>query len=500
MSKHKELLIRVYITVFVVLLVALTLTWRVVKINVVEGDRWRAKGDSLYVKYMPVEAERGDVLARNGELLATSQPLFEIRMDTRANGLTDEVFSKNVDSLAYYLSRYANTDWSQNTYRNYLVRNRKKGARYLLIKKEVNYDQLERFKRFPIFRLGQNRGGFIAERKNKRLNPYAHLASRTIGAVRPNVQPVGLEGYFDEDMRGVNGKRLMQKVKNAWIPVLQTESVPAKRGGDIVTTLDIHMQDIVETALMRAMLHHEGAWGTAVLMEVETGAIRAIANLDRTTSGGYYEGYNHAVGSATEPGSTFKLASVMALLEDGYADLDTRVDLHNGQKVFYRQTMKDSKWHPHREVDMRQAFEMSSNVGIATITDDAYGRTHKGDEYIKRINQFGLNRTTGIQVPGEKAPYVKEAYNNDQNWSATTIPWMSHGYECQQTPLQTLVFYNAVANDGKMMKPYLVTEVRRDGKTIKSFGPEVVIDRIAREIDYRESSGITPRCNGTGYR
>ena len=490
MSKHKELLVRVYITVLVVILVALTLAFRVVKINVIEGDKWRERGDSLYVKHFPVEAERGDIIGRNGELLATSLPLFEIRMDTRANGLSEEVFKKGVDSLAYFLSRHANTEWSQSRYRKYLIKQRSKGARYVLIKREANYAELERFKSFPIFRRGQNRGGFIAIRNNQRLRPYGDMASRTIGYARETVQPVGLEGYFDKEMRGTDGKRLMQKVKNAWIPVLQDEYVAATRGADVHTTIDIRMQDIVETALMRAAAHNKPEWATAVLIETETGAIRAIANLDRASGGGYYEGYNHAIGSPTEPGSTFKLASVMAMMEDGYADLDSRVDLQNGRTTFYRQRMEDSHWHEYREVDLRQAFEISSNVGIATLADNAYGKTRKGEEFIARLNQFGLNQTTGVRIPGEVAPYIKEAYDVKQNWSATSIPWMSHGYELQITPLQLLSFYNAVANDGTMMKPFLVTGVARNGRIETKYEPEVVIDQIAKPETVRKAQEL----------
>ncbi len=504
MSKHKELLIRVYVTVLVVILIAFVLAFRVVKVNVIEGDKWRARGDSLYVKYVPVEAERGDILGRDGRILVTSVPFFEIRMDTRANGLTDEVFQRDVDSLAYYLSRHTDNGWSQGRYRNWLIQQRNKGQRYLLIKRNVNYAELERFMTFPIFRRGQNKGGFIAVKKPKRLKRYGDLASRTLGLARENAQPVGLEGYFDKEMRGVDGKRLMQRVKNAWIPVTHEESIEPSRGADVYTTIDIDMQDIVESALHRAAAYHEPEWATAVLMESSTGAILAIANLDRAKGGGYYEGYNHAVGSRTEPGSTFKLASVMALLEDGYADLDTRVDLHNGRKEFYGQLMQDSKWHKYREVDMREAFERSSNVGIATLADEAYGHDRKGQEFIEKFHQFGLNQTTGIRIPGERAPYIKEAYNVEQSWSATSIPWMSHGYELQLTPLQTLSFYNAVANDGKMMRPHLVTAIGRNGKIERRFKPEVVKASIAKNqtIDKAKEllHGVMLRGTGKDHR
>ena len=279
--------------------------------------------------------------------------------------------------------------------------------RYLLIKRNVNFAELEKFMAFPIFRRGLNGGGFITIKRPKRHKTHGYLASRTLGIARDNAQVVGIEGYFDKMMKGVDGKLLMQKVKGAWIPVTYEESIEPTRGADVHTTIDIQMQSIVEAALLRAVLHHKPEWGTAVLMETKTGAIKAIANLDKSKSGGYYEGYNHAVGSATEPGSTFKLAGVMALMEDGHADLDSRVDLHNGRKVFYGQTMQDSEWHPHRMVDMRQAFEMSSNVGIASLADSAYSRDQKGGQMIARFNQFGLNQTTGIKMPGERAPYIK---------------------------------------------------------------------------------------------
>ena len=481
MSKHNELLYRVYITMLVVIAVAGLLSFKAFKIAIVEGDRWSAKGDSLYLEYFPVDAQRGDIYSQDRRLLATSLPLFEIRMDTRANGLTEEAFRQGVDSLAWYLSRYANTSWSPGTYRNYLVKRRSKGDRYLLIAKDVDFEELGRFRKFPIFRRGQNSGGFIVVRTNKRVHPYNMLAARTLGYTRESVQPVGLEGYFDEEMRGVDGQRLMQKIRGAWIPVNQFDQVESQRGADIVTTIDIEIQDIVQQELLAAVEHHRATWGTAVLMDVKSGAVRAIANWDVNKHGNYYEGYNHAVGSATEPGSTFKLPAVMAMFEDGYADLTTRVDLHNGKTRLYNQRLEDSHWHPHRETDLRHAFEISSNVGIATIADNVYNKTRKGHEFIQRLEQFGLRRTTGIEIPGEGQPRIKEAYNTEQLWSSTSIPWMSHGYELRITPLQLLTFYSAVANNGKMMKPHLVTAIERDGRVIERFKPEVVINRIASE-------------------
>ncbi|MDX1476067.1 MAG: penicillin-binding protein [Saprospiraceae bacterium] len=479
MSKHNELLFRVYFTMVMVVLCALLLSFKAVKINVIEGERWSAKGDSLYLKYMPVRAERGNILDVQGRLLATSLPIFEIRMDLRADGLTDEVFKSGIDSLAWCLSRYVNPSWSERRYRDHLIKRRNRGDRYLLIARNINYAQLERIKRFPIFRLGPNKGGFIIERQNKRSTPYGILAARTIGYVRPNVQPVGLEGYFNDQLRGEDGKRLMQRIstRGTWIPVRNLGQIDAKRGADIVTTIDVDIQDLAESALYDAVYQHNAQWGVAIVMDVKTGAIRAIANLE-PDNGRLIEKYNYAVGAATEPGSTMKLASMMAMLEDDLVTLDTKVDITNGYARFYNADMYDTGNYGDT-VDLRTAFEKSSNVGIAKTVQRVYGEPRQADKFIARLRQFGLDRTTGVEIPGEAAPHIKEAYNTEQSWSGISLPWMSTGYEVQMTPLQMLTFYNAVANNGRMMRPYLASAVVQDGRTVKSFKPKVAISQIA---------------------
>ncbi|MDX1407328.1 MAG: penicillin-binding protein, partial [Saprospiraceae bacterium] len=442
-------------------------------------ERWSAKGDSLYLKYMPVHAERGNILDVHGRLLATSLPIFEIRMDLRADGLTDDVFKSGLDSLAFCLSKYVKPSWTPRRYRDHLIKRRARGDRYLLIARNVNYSDLERLKRFPIFRLGPNKGGLIIERQNKRSTPYGILASRTIGYVRPNVQPVGLEGHFNDDLRGEDGKRLMQRISTGgtWIPVRNLDQIDAKRGADIITTIDVDIQDMTESALYDAVMQHNAQYGVAIVMEVKTGAIRGIANLE-PDHGTLVEKYNYAVGAATEPGSTMKLASVMAMLEDGLVTLDTKVDITNGYARFYNADMYDTGNYGDT-VDLRTAFEKSSNVGIAKTVQRVYGEPRTADRFIARLRQFGLDRTTGIEIPGEAAPQIKEAYNTEQSWSGTTLPWMSTGYEVQITPLQMLTFYNAVANDGRMMQPYLASAIVQDGKTIKTFKPRVAINQVA---------------------
>jgi cell division protein FtsI (penicillin-binding protein 3) len=481
MSKHREVLIRVYITMFGFGMCALLLSFKATKIGVIEGERWRAKGDSLWLSYFPIAAERGDILSFDGSLLATSVPSFEVRLDTRASGLTDKVWSAGVDSLALMLSKYGENGWSKTQYKSFLTKARSNGNRYLLIARRITYTRLHQYKKFPIFRLGRNSGGMIVEHQTARARPYGMLAARTVGYVNTDVQPVGLEGQFDTSLRGEEGKRLMRRlVGGTWVPVEDLGQIEAKRGHDIRTTIDLETQDIVEGALLHAVESHNAAYGTAILMEVHTGRIVAIANIG--VSDGYLqEDYNYAIGTAAEPGSTMKLASVMALMEDHLADLDTEVNLHKGYKRFYNRELYDSEHHGIEMADMRKAFEISSNVGIASLTQKYYGSERMGEKFIARLKQFGLSEKTGVEIPGEARPLIKEAYSREQNWSGTTLPWMSIGYECQLTPLQMLSFYNAVANDGRMMKPYLVDAITDEGRVIKKFKPQVVRERIASD-------------------
>ena len=486
--------------VFVVL-TALMLFGKAVKISVIEGDRWRAKGDSLYLKFMPVVADRGDVLAADGALLATSLPFFEIRMDLKADGLTDQLFAENVDSLAWCLSRYLNPNYSPQYFRNHLIKRRAKGDRYLLLAKDVNYEMLGKVKRFPLLRYGPYKGGLIVERQSRRAKPYQMLANRTIGYVREDVQPVGLEGSFDEYLKGEAGKRLMQRVSGGtWIPVQNLSEMEPLRGDDVRTTIDIELQDIVHEALMQGLLRHNALYGTAILMDVKTGAIRAVSNIGATENG-WAEDYNYAIGAANEPGSTFKVASMMALLEDGLATPDTRVDLEKGKTRFYRSDMYDSRMHGVEDTTLRYAFEVSSNVGIAKTVNELYGKTKNADRFVERLKSFHLNEKTGIEIAGEGTPVIKDAYSEKDHWSGTTLPWMSTGYEVKLTPLQTLRLFNAIANDGKMMKPYLVSEVIRDGKVIRQFGPAVVDSRIASSSTIKTMQELLLGAveNGTGH-
>ncbi|MEO5907041.1 MAG: penicillin-binding protein 2, partial [Saprospiraceae bacterium] len=501
----KELLIRVYIVALAMVGIAGLLFYKAAKISIVEGEQWRDMGDSLYLKYIPIVADRGDILAADGSLMSTSLPFFDLHIDFKADGLRENIFRSNIDSLAYYLATFVNPSMSRTQMRDWLIQKRRKGDRYALLAKNVSIRELERIKTFPIFRLGKNKGGLIVDRQHIRVKPYRLLASRTLGLDRENAQPIGLERTFDDYLSGEVGQRLMQRVTGgAWIPVHDLADLEGQRGADVVTTIIPEIQDIAEYALLDGLEKSHAVKGTAIVMDVETGAILAMANLGGSSGQGYDEDYNYAVGFSAEPGSTFKLASVIALLEDDGADTSTAVNLGGGQGKFFDRIMKDSKPHDKYESTLAEAFELSSNVGIARLVQDYYGHDGKASQFAKRIREMHLHEPTGIELDGEGAPMMKNPTVKEDNWSGTTLPWMSTGYECRMTPLQILRLYNAVANDGKMMKPYIVSAITREGNTIKKFRPEVVDSRIASSETIEEVQallkGVVERGTAKDYK
>ena len=488
MDIKNEVLYRVYFLLFgIVVPASLALMYQTVVIAFIEGDEWRAQGEQNYLDYRTIEADRGNIFAAGGNLLATSIPYFNIRFDPLA--ASDDDFEDNLDTLAHCLAYYVLEDYTVGGAREYLLDLRAGRDRYVMLKKQVSYAEKKFIENFPLFRLGSNRGGFIAEKMSERKRPFGILAQRTIGYVRDGAKPVGLEGYFDEVLGGQPGQQLMvcvDRPNDLWMPVDDLNAIEPESGQDITTTIDLDIQDIAERALNRAVNAHDAEWGTAVVLEVKTGAIRAIANLGRTDQG-WWETYNYAVGTAGEPGSTFKAASVLALLEDEYLTLDDSIRIYNGKGEFYEETMEDASPYSYRldTIPLREAFEISSNVGVAKTIAHFYGeKNDRNDEegaarFVRRLKQFNLHQPVGIEIEGEANPYIKEAYSEADYWSGTTLPWMSIGYELELTPLQLLTFYNAVANDGKMMKPYLVSAIQEMGKVKEQFYPTVINRRIA---------------------
>lgn len=479
---RKELLFRAYIVAGFIGLVAIVVFGKTVKIAIQEGDRWRTQGDSLYVRFKELNAPRGNILSANGALLATSQPFFEVRFDTKASGVTSKLFNENVDSLAWLISKNIQTDKSPSQVAASLKAAREKGNRYLLIGKNIDFPLYEKMVLWPIFKKGKHGGGFIAFRSEIRRRPYGMLAQRTIGYVRKGGVSVGLEIKFDSTLRGESVNIPMVRLPgNHYVPVENIRDASLKSGNDIQTTLDETTQDMVHQELLKALKKHEADYGVGIIIETKTGAIKAISNLGLTKRGSIVEDYNYAVARLVEPGSTFKLASALAVLDANKAQLTDSFNLNKGKKKIFTETLRDASAHDIERATFQKAFEISSNVGMAEIVMHSFKNNLEGRKaYIDKLRQFRLDRSTGIEISGENSPKIKDPiYQTQSKWSGITLPWMSMGYELQITPLQMASFYNAVANNGKYMKPFLVQNIQREGEVVDRISPVQIGDQIA---------------------
>jgi cell division protein FtsI (penicillin-binding protein 3) len=472
--KDKQIIFsRVYLVYGMICLFALIILGQVVNVQVVQGDKWRSKEEALTRNYREIDAVRGNIYAADESLLATSIPKYEVRFDANTDALTDTYFNENVGLLADQLAQLFPEN-SKSEYLADLKMARVKGKRYHLIKRNVKFTELKILKDFPIFRKGKYKGGFIYVQQNKRVKPFNILAARTIGYEREGSN-VGLEGAYSKELSGVKGEQWMQKISGGvWMPISENGGKEPEDGSDVYTTIDVNIQDVAENALLNQLEKHQADHGCVALMEVATGDVKAIANLKRNKDGTYYESYNYAVGESTEPGSTFKLASLMAAFEDGYLELDDVVDTEDGTTKFYDQTMRDSHKGGYGKISIKESFVKSSNVAISKAINRVYASNPQG--FVDRLCKMNLNKKLGIEIAGEGAPLIKSI--DDESWSGISIPWMSIGYETQMTPLQILTFYNAVANEGKMVRPRFVTEIRQSGKLVKKFDTEVINNSI----------------------
>ena len=475
MNIRTDILLRAYLSFGMIVLVAVAVLAKLFHLQYAEGDIWRAKADSMSTRYVDVEAVRGNIFSNDGSLLATSIPEYDLRMDLMAPGIEDdEVFYSKVDSLAAKLSQFFK-DKSSAQYSRLLKDARSKKNRYYLIKRNVGHQDLKRVREFPIFNLGRYKGGLIAERKNKRILPFTNLAARTIGYKIPAEDVhVGLEGAYGEYIDGKSGKRLVQRIAGGvWMPVNREIEVAPVDGSDIISTIDVNMQDMAQRALEKQLIASDADNGCVVLMEVATGEIRAIANFTRDTDGKYREKFNYAIAQSAEPGSTFKLASYLVALEDGVVDTNTVVETGNGTYQVHRHTIKDT--HAYGTVTVKKAFEVSSNVAITKIINTYYKSNPA--RFTKGLYALHLNEPLGLQIPGEGNPLIKTP--ESKSWSGLSLPQMAYGYELKLTPLQTLTLYNAVANNGKMVAPLFVKEIKHLGNTIERFEPRVINEQIA---------------------
>lgn len=482
MAAREEIVWRGGLVYIAIGLLAIALLIRIIILQYVQRGKWTDMSEKFVYKTGEVQANRGDILTSDGRLLASSIPYYTIYMDTRSSGMSSATWSGGISGLSSGLAQILG-DKSASGWRSSITEARKKGDRYFLIQRKVNYETLKKLKELPIFREGQYKGGMVAQAENRRILPNSDLASRTIGYLNLGEgNEVGVEGAFDKDLAGKNGVAIKQRLTGGdWITVEGPNSVESRDGNDIVTTLDLDLQDVASTALLNQLRKNNADHGCAVLMEVATGKIKAIANLGLQSDGDYHESYNYAIGESTEPGSTFKLASLMAALEDGVIDTGDMVDTGDGTVKFYNKIIRDTK--AHGILTVKQVFEESSNVGTSKLIYAHYKDNPK--DFVNRLYAMRLNKPLELQIKGEGEPLIR--YPGDKLWSGLSLPMMSHGYEVQLTPLQILAFYNAVANDGRMMRPFFVSAVMRNGSVIKSYEPEVIINSIASRSTIRKA-------------
>lgn len=473
MNIKKSILIRVRIAFLGVVIFALCVAAKISHIQVAEGDKWKQMAEDIMFDYRTVKATRGNIYSDNGSLLATSLPFYKVAMDPTL--ARKDVFDKNIDSLSIMLSRYFK-DRSATDYKRMIKDARESNKQYITVnRKRINYQVKKDMTTWPLFREGRYKGGVIFEKTDVRYRPFTNLSQRTIGYVNEDGAGAGLEKSFDEALGGQNGEALFQKIAGGtWKPVFDGNNVKAVDGNDIQTTIDINLQDVAETSLQRHMAMHDADAGTVVVMEVKTGHIKAISNLTRSGKGSYQEKFNHAVGGSFDPGSTFKLVSMMALLEDTDVDLNDSIATGDGEFTFYREKVRDHEEGGYGTISVRRAFEVSSNIAMAKLINKHFGL--KPDNFLKHIDQMRLSKPLGLQINGETIPKIKRP--TDKDWSGITLPWMAYGYGLEISPLHTLTLYNAIANDGEMIKPIFVTAVRQADNSVKEFETEVINSKI----------------------
>jgi cell division protein FtsI (penicillin-binding protein 3) len=500
MDIKKDILWRVYLCFLCMILLCVFVLGRAVYIQQAEGKYWKGMSDSLHIKSQPIIAERGTIYSEDGNMLSTSVPVFDVYIDFGAEGLREKQgkrFKDNIDSLSLSLANLF-TDKTAPEYKALLQQSYTDEDRYFILKKKMTFDQYLLLRNFPLVRQGRNKSGFIIDAKDKRINPYVLLANRTIGLSRQNLSKnVGLELTYDSLLRGTSGQRLMRYAAGAYMPVEGSELDPVN-GKDIVTTLDTYIQDVAENALMKMMVGNNSLHGTAIVMETATGKIKAIANLGKQPDGTYLEDFNYGIGKTTEPGSVFKLATLMSLFEDKYVDTNTVVNCEGGVKSFHGLRIKDSHLGTY-EITVKKAFAASSNVAFAKLADLYY--QSQPQKFYDHLHKMRLDTYTGVDIVASSGfPLIKKV----KKWGATTIPYMAHGYEELVTPLHMLTLYNAVANNGKMMRPYLVNEIKDFGVTIKNIEPQVLDAQVCSPATIAKLKecmlAVVEEIHGTGHK
>ena len=475
----KQILNRVYLLTGFMFLMAVAIGYSLIQIEFIDGEKYRHLAEQGTVKTFEIQANRGNVYTSDGSLLATSITKYDIRMD--AVTVSDENFENGINGLSKSLSKQLGK--SPGYYENKIRKARINKNRYLFITRNLNYNDYQKYREFPIFRLGTYGGGFIVEQRTVREHPIGRIAERAVGYDDYRGR-VGIEGSFYEYLRGKSGQRLKQKIaKGQWKPLNDNNEIEPIDGKDIITTIDLNIQDIAHHALLQQLELFEADHGSVVVMETKTGEIRAISNLGRTSKGTYFEQRNYAVYESHEPGSTFKLMSMIVALEDKVIDTSTIVDTEEGVITFYRRKVRDSHKGGYGKISAARVMEVSSNVGIVKIINDNYG--DNPEKFVNGLKKMNIGNKIGLPIKGEGSPFIPDP-KDKKVWNGLSLPWMAYGYGVSLTPLQTLTFYNAIANDGVMVKPRFVKEIRTQSNVITKFEKEIINPQVCSKqtVDY----------------
>ena len=496
----KKILKRLYVVATGLFLFAIAVVVKLVSIQMVHGDKYRHLAEVRTEKMFTIEPNRGNLYSDDGSLLATSVSRYTVRFD--AVTVKDSDFKENIKPLSEALSKLLGK--SSSHYQQLLRKAKANKNRYALIARNLDYSEYMELKEFPLFEKGPYQGGVIIEQKTVREHPLGKIAERSVGYERFDENGystrVGLEGAFGQYLRGIEGKRLKQKIaKGQWKPIGLDNIVEPKDGYDVISTIDINIQDIAHHALLGQLEKYKADHGCVIVMETETGEIKAISNLGRNDVGKYYERLNYAIGESHEPGSTFKLMNLVAALEDKVIDTSTVIDTEKGYWKIYRHRIRDSKHGGYGKISVARAFEVSSNTAFAKMIHTGY--KENPEKYVNRLRRMQLHQDLGLPIKGEGKPLIR--YPGEKGWSGLSLAQMAYGYEVSMTPLQVLTFYNAIANDGEMVKPRLIKEVKEWNTTIQKFEKEVINPAVCSNETIKEvkqlMANVVDKEHGTGH-
>lgn len=492
--ERKKIIPRYKIFAYLMLIIGIIILCKALWIATVEREYWTQVSSRLKKDSVEISPVRGNILSCDGRLMASSLPEFKLFMDFKAGGeKKDSLWKVKVDSICEGLHEIF-PEKSASEFKAHLEEGHKKMSQnWPIWHKRVPYDIYSQVKKLPVFNLSKFKGGFHIVEFNARQRPFGSLARRTIGDMfgAKDTARCGLELSYDSILRGKKGLLKRRKVMNKYLSITEMEAID---GADIVTTIDVGMQDLAERAVIDELREINGNVGVAIVMEVQTGDIKAIVNMTKCSDGEYREVKNNAVADLLEPGSVFKTASLMVALDDGVVDTTYMVETGSGIWDMYGAKMRDHNWHKggYQTISLPRTLEVSSNIGVSRIIDRFYGKNP--EKFVEGINRLGLSANLNLPLVGATAPRIRMPKKNSRgqyiNWSKTALPWMSIGYETQIPPISTLTFYNAIANNGKMVRPRFVQRIVKDGEVIQEFPTEVIKEKICKEKTLREMQTI----------